>query len=83
MLALLHLDLDRFKGINDAFGKEFGSELLREVAVPAQGPADAATSCWRGWRATSSLILQTGIKRPDDAAELAPPAERGLRRSRS
>ena len=33
MLAVLHLDLDRFKGINDAFGKEFGTELLREVAV--------------------------------------------------
>ena len=25
---LLHLDLDRFKGINDAFGQEFGSDLL-------------------------------------------------------
>ena len=33
MLAVLHLDLDRFKGVNEAFGKEFGSELLREVAL--------------------------------------------------
>ena len=54
MLALLHLDLDRFKGINDAFGKEFGSELLREVAVRLQGAADGRTSCSPGWRATSS-----------------------------
>ena len=33
ILALLHLDLDRFKGINDAFGQEFGDELLRAVAA--------------------------------------------------
>ena len=70
LLALLHLDLDRFKGINDAFGKEFGSELLREVAGRLRarlGPEDFLA------RAESDefLILQSGIKRPDDAAELA------------
>ncbi|MGD9507122.1 MAG: EAL domain-containing protein [Geminicoccaceae bacterium] len=69
MLALLHLDLDRFKGINDAFGKEFGSELLREVALRLRARLDNESLLARA-ESDEFLILQTGIKRPDDAAEL-------------
>ena len=59
MLALLHLDLDRFKGINDAFGKEFGSELLREVAVRLQGAPERRTS----------LLARLGERRVPDPAD--------------
>ena len=69
MLALLHLDLDRFKGINDAFGKEFGSELLREVAVRLKARLTGDELLARV-ESDEFLILQPAIKRPDDAAEL-------------
>ncbi|MFO1073714.1 MAG: EAL domain-containing protein [Geminicoccaceae bacterium] len=69
-LALLHLDLDRFKGINDAFGKEFGSELLREVAARLKARLTPDDFLGR-LESDEFLILQAAIKRPDDAAELA------------
>ena len=69
MLALLHLDLDRFKGINDAFGKEFGTELLREVAVRLQARLPAAELLAR-LESDEFLILQTG----DQAARTMRPS---------
>src|SRR5688572_10804478 len=70
MLALLHLDLDRFKRINDAFGKEFGSDILREAASRLKERL-AASELLARHESDEFLILQTGIRRPDDAAELA------------
>jgi diguanylate cyclase (GGDEF)-like protein len=70
MLALLHLDLARFKGINDGFGREFGSELLREVAQRLKARLTPNELLARH-ESDEFLILQAGIKRPDDAAELS------------
>ncbi len=70
MLAVLHLDLDRFKGINDAFGKEFGTELLSEVAVRLKARLTGNELLARP-ESDEFLILQIGIRRPDDAAELS------------
>ena len=69
-LAVLILDLDRFKGINDAFGETYGDQLLRAIA---QRLAERLreTDIIARLKSDEFAILQPGIKRPDDAAELS------------
>ena len=68
--AVLLVDLDRFKGVNDAFGLAVGDRLLKAVA-------ERLTSCLRETDVIGHLggdefvILQTDIRGPEESQSLA------------
>src|ERR671918_878287 len=70
MAAILLLDLDRFKGINDAFGLPCGDLLLQAVAARLQGCLHDTDPIAR-LGGDEFLVLQTEARGPDDPRGLA------------
>lgn len=69
-LALMFLDLDHFKQINDRQGHDVGDELLRQVAGSVLGAVRASdTVCRLGGDEFVVLLPQIGTA--EDAAEVA------------
>jgi diguanylate cyclase (GGDEF)-like protein len=68
-LAVLYIDIDEFKSINDSLGHMIGDELLKSVAVSLAG-------CVRETDFVARLggdefaIVQTGVKSPGDVIDL-------------
>ncbi len=69
-LAVLFLDLDRFKNINDSLGHQFGDLLLQVAAGRIQGCVRASdTVCRPG--GDEFIILLPEIDHADDVARIA------------
>ncbi len=79
-LALLLVDLDDFKGVNDTHGHPFGDALLKAVAgrlTEAAGEGDIVARIG----GDEFALLQTRCRTPEDTMELAERVLAAVRRS--
>jgi diguanylate cyclase (GGDEF)-like protein len=70
LLALLYLDLDRFKTINDSLGHDIGDQLLVQVADRLNGCVRQADTLSRVG-GDEFLIVLKGMRHAEDAARVA------------
>jgi diguanylate cyclase (GGDEF)-like protein len=68
-VGLLFLDLDRFKGVNDALGHEAGDQLLKTVAERLKSAVRKADAVARIGGDEFSILLP-GIAGPEDIIEI-------------
>jgi diguanylate cyclase (GGDEF)-like protein/PAS domain S-box-containing protein len=68
-LAVVFLDLDRFKDVNDSLGHSFGDELLKAIAIRLKTALRQEDSIAR-MGGDEFTILIANLKTPDDAMKI-------------
>jgi diguanylate cyclase (GGDEF)-like protein len=84
--AVMFLDFDRFKIVNDSLGHEFGDRLLQAIAARLRENLRAGDSMSRAAEGTTVarlggdefVVLLDGVKKPEDAATVADRLLKGL-----
>jgi diguanylate cyclase (GGDEF)-like protein len=79
-LAVVHMDLDRFKVINDTLGHSIGDRMILAVAERLSGTIRKNDTLARVG-SDEFIILLTDLKTPDDAARMALQIVAGMRRT--
>lgn len=70
LVALLFIDVDRFKTINDSLGHSFGDAVLRTLSSRLQAVARQSDTVAR-IGGDEFVILMTNLSEPDDAERMA------------
>ena len=78
-LAVLYIDIDEFKSVNDALGHSVGDELLKAVAGRLRGCLGGADVAAR-LGGDEFAIIQTAIKHPSDTTHLVGRIYEAIRR---
>ena len=68
-LAVHYIDIDEFKGVNDALGHMVGDALLKTVAVSLRGCVGTGGFVAR-LGGDEFAVVQTAVKAPDEVTEL-------------
>jgi diguanylate cyclase (GGDEF)-like protein len=77
-LAILYLDIDEFKSVNDSLGHRIGDELLKSVAASLSGCVGATNFVAR-LGGDEFAIVQTAVKGPKDVTDLVALIYRAIR----
>ncbi|HEY3891619.1 MAG TPA: EAL domain-containing protein [Bradyrhizobium sp.] len=78
-LAMLYIDIDEFKSVNDSLGHPVGDELLKAVASRLQGCIRESDFVAR-LGGDEFAIVQTGVRQPNDVMELVKRIYEAIRR---
>jgi diguanylate cyclase (GGDEF)-like protein len=80
-VALLYIDIDEFKSVNDSLGHRIGDELLKSVAASLRGCLDE-TGIVARLGGDEFAIVQTSVKRLEDIAVLVTRIYQSIRQPR-